>query len=111
MADAFNHRVQVFTPEGEYLRQWGGIGFGIGGSWPSWFFLAKEVALDPSGDVYVVDAFNRRLQKFTPDGDLLALWDPDDPDLVYPSGVALGPDGIVFMSEFYANRIQTVRCR
>jgi streptogramin lyase len=57
-----------------------------------------------------VDAFNGRFQKFTPEGDLLAIWDPDDPDLAYPSGVAVGPDGTVFVSEFYANRIQALRC-
>lgn len=110
VADAFNHRVQVFTAEGEYLRQWGGIGFGLGGSWPGWFLLAKEIALDASGDVYVVDAFNGRLQKFTPEGDLLALWDPDDPALAYPSGVAVGPDGTVWVGEFYADRVQALRC-
>lgn len=106
VADAFNHRVQVFT----YLRQWGGIGLGIGGSWPGWFFLAKEVVLDPGGEVFVLDAFNGRLQKFTPDGDLLAVWDPHDPNLAYPSGVAVGPGGMMFISEFYANRVQTVQC-
>ncbi|MBI4539404.1 MAG: NHL repeat-containing protein [Gemmatimonadetes bacterium] len=111
VADAFNHRVQVFTPEGEYLREWGGIGFGIGGSWPGWFFLAKEIALDPRGDVWVVDAFNRRLQKFTPEGDLLAIWNPDDPDFAYPSGVAVGPEGSVFISEFYTSRIHALQCR
>jgi tripartite motif-containing protein 71 len=111
VADAFNHRVQVFTAEGEYLRQWGGIGFGIGGSWPGWFFLAKEVALDAGGNVYVVDAFNGRLQKFTPEGDLLAIWDPDDPDLAYPSGVAVDAAGTAFISEFYADRVQAVQCR
>jgi tripartite motif-containing protein 71 len=103
VADAFNHRVQVFTREGRYLRQWGGIGFGIGGGWPGWFRLAKEIALDGAGNIYVVDSFNGRLQKFATDGDLLAVWDPGAPDLAYPSGVAVGPEGRVFMSEFYAD--------
>lgn len=111
VADAFNHRVQVFTPEGEYLRQWGGIGWGFGGGWPGWFRLAKEVALDPGGDVYVADAFNGRVQKFTPEGDLLAIWDPDDPEVRYPAGVAVDPAGNLYVSGFYANRIWTLRCQ
>lgn len=111
VADAFNNRVQVFTLEGHYLRQWGGIGFGIGGGWPGWFRLAKEIALDPAGNVYVVDAFNGRLQKFTPEGNLLALWDPGARDLWYPSGVAVDPAGDVYISEFYSNQLWKLQCR
>jgi tripartite motif-containing protein 71 len=110
VADAFNNRIQVFDPEGRYLRQWGGIGFGIGGGWPGWFRLAKEIALDGAGNIYVVDSFNGRLQKFDLEGDLLAIWDPDDHDLAYPSGVAAGPGGTVFVSQFYTNRIRVLRC-
>ncbi|MEX2553867.1 MAG: hypothetical protein WD627_12815 [Actinomycetota bacterium] len=111
VADAFNNRVQVFTPEGRYLRQWGGIGLGIGGGWPGWFRLAKEIALGTAGNVYVVDAFNGRLQKFTPEGDLLALWDPGASDLRYPSGIAVDPTGDVYLSEFYSNQIWKLQCR
>lgn len=110
VADALNNRVQVFTPEGRYLRQWGGIGFGIGGGWPGWFRLAKEIALDAAGNVYVVDAFNGRLQKFTPEGDLLAVWDPGARDLRYPSGVAVDPVGDVYVSEFYSNQLWKLQC-
>lgn len=111
VADAFNNRVQVFTSEGRHLRQWGGIGFGLGGSWPGWFHLAKEVALDRAGDVYVADAFNGRVQKFTPEGDLLAVWDPTDTDVRYPSGVAADPAGNIYVSGFYTNRLWTLRCQ
>ena len=111
VADAFNHRVQVFGPEGEYRRQWGGIGFGFGGGWPGWFLLAKEIALDARGDVYVADAFNGRIQKFTPEGELLAIWDPGEAELRYPSGVAVDPRGTLYVAEFYANRISELQCR
>ena len=30
VADTLNHRVQVFSPDGEALRQWGGLGSGDG---------------------------------------------------------------------------------
>jgi tripartite motif-containing protein 71 len=111
VADAFNNRVQVFTRDGRYLRQWGGVGLGLGGGWPGWFRLAKEIALDRAGNVYVADAFNGRVQKFTPEGDLLAVWDPDDPDVRYPSGLAVGSAGILHVSGFYAHRVWTVRCQ
>lgn len=34
-------------------------------------------------------------QKFTPEGNLLAIWDPNDFDLAYPSGVTVGPEGMI----------------
>ena len=110
MADAFNNRIQVFTPEGRYLRQWGGIGFGLGGGWPGWFRLAKEIAHDASGNVYVADAFNGRIQKFTPEGDLLAIWQPDGPDPRYASGVAVDAQGSVYASGFYAGQLWRLHC-
>ena len=89
----------------------GGIGFGIGGGWTGWFRLAKEIALDPQGDVYVADAFNGRIQNFTPEGDLLAIWSPGDQDLRYPSGIVVDAQGTVYVSELYADRVSELRCQ
>ena len=110
VADAFNNRVQVFTSDGQYLRQWGGVGFGFGGAWPGWFRLAKEVAVDAAGSIYVADAFNGRIQTFTPEGTLLALWDPGSPALRYATGIAVADSGIVYVSDFYDTKIRQLRC-
>lgn len=61
--------------------------------------------------VYVVDAFNGRVQKFTPEGDLLAIWNPGESDSRYPSGIAVDPEGTVYVAGFYTNRIWELRCR
>ncbi|MCI0526541.1 MAG: hypothetical protein L0Y56_03690, partial [Nitrospira sp.] len=71
VADAFNHRIQKFTREGQYLTKWGGTGYGLSGKWPGWFRLAKAVTIDHEGHVYVADAFNHRVQKFTSQGKLI----------------------------------------
>ena len=53
-------RVQQFTSAGRYLR-----GFGEKqGSEPGQFLAPHGVALDSRGDLYVVDSFNHRVQKF-----------------------------------------------
>lgn len=110
VADAFNNRVQVFASDGDYLRQWGGVGFGFGGAWPGWFRLAKEVVVDTDGSMYVADAFNGRIQIFTPDGTLLALWDPDNPALRYAAGIAVADRGTIYVSDFYDPSIRQLRC-
>ena len=68
VVDAWNSRVQVFTGS-EYLLKWGSQGSG-----PGEFELVGEeewestggIALDSGGNVYVVDSYNNRIQKFGP---------------------------------------------
>ncbi|MBI2288231.1 MAG: 6-bladed beta-propeller [Chloroflexi bacterium] len=108
VADAFNHRIQKFTGDGRYIAKWGGVGYGLSGRWPGWFRLAKAVAVDKEGHVYVADAFNHRIQKFTADGRPLALWGGlgNGMDQVhYAAGVAVDQDGYLYVSDFFNNRI------
>lgn len=41
------------------------------------FSLPSAAAVDGQGDLYVLDAGNARVQKLSPDGDLLAQWGSD----------------------------------
>lgn len=115
VADAYNHRIQVFAADGRYLRKWGGIGYGLAGKWGGWFRLAKAVAVDSVANVYVADAFNRRIQKFSPDGRLLGTWGNGPlngrPVLKYAAGVAVAGNGTVYVSDFFENRIWKLDCR
>jgi DNA-binding beta-propeller fold protein YncE len=53
-------RIQQFTNDGHYLR-----GFGEEqGDEPGQFLAPHGLALDSRGDLYVVDAYNHRVQKF-----------------------------------------------
>lgn len=58
---AVNGRIQQFSTEGKYLR-----GFGEPGTKPGQFYAPHAMALDSRGNLYVVDAFNHRIQKFAP---------------------------------------------
>ncbi len=114
VADAYNHRVQKFTPQGVYLDKWGGLGYGMSGKWSGWFRLAKAVAVDSVGNVYVADAFNHRVQKFNGDGEFVGVWRisaPGEGNIVqYPAGIAAGADGAIYVSDFFKNQVWKLDC-
>jgi sugar lactone lactonase YvrE len=59
VAERGNHRVQRFTSNGTFVMKWGSLGTGAGQ-----FDGAIGVAADASGNVYVTDHNNSRVQKF-----------------------------------------------
>jgi DNA-binding beta-propeller fold protein YncE len=54
-------RIQQFTADGKYLT-----GFGKEGTQPGEFYAPHGLAIDSKGSLYVVDAYNHRVQKFEP---------------------------------------------
>ena len=52
-------RIQQFSDQGEYLS-----GFGEEGTKPGQFSAPHGLAIDSQGCLYIVDAFNHRIQKF-----------------------------------------------
>jgi sugar lactone lactonase YvrE len=97
-----NHRVQKFrvtqtngTWTVEVLKIWGS-----GGSSPGQFNTPYCVTLDGAGNVWVADGYNSRVQKFTPNGDLLGeigVRGADDPHLVC-TWVTFDPAGNLYVS-------------
>jgi DNA-binding beta-propeller fold protein YncE len=70
VADACNHRIQVFTRDGQLVRLWGTPGNG-----PGQLSYPYDLAFSPRGDfLYVVEYGNHRVQKFTPQGESRGCW-------------------------------------
>jgi peptidylglycine monooxygenase len=63
VCDRENHRLQVFTPEGEFLAAWGD------------FFRPMDVYVDVQGFIYVTDQVPR-LSMLAPDGTLMGRCRP-----------------------------------
>ncbi|MEC4672206.1 MAG: 6-bladed beta-propeller, partial [Nitrospirota bacterium] len=59
VADFYNNRVQIFEADGTYLDQ-----FGEQGSEPGQFDGPTALASSLSGDLYVADFHNHRIQRF-----------------------------------------------
>jgi outer membrane protein assembly factor BamB len=65
--DVGNYRVQAFAKDRSFITAWGSIGTG-----DSQFTDPIGVALDPAGNVLVLDDDRGDVQKFSPDGQLLS---------------------------------------
>src|SRR5689334_4971451 len=79
-----------------YLTQWGAYGSG------DWQFIGPAgMAVDASGNVYVADYGNHRVQKFTPTGTYLTQWGTHgsgDGQFNGPEGVAADASGNVYVA-------------
>jgi DNA-binding beta-propeller fold protein YncE len=100
-------RIQKFSPEGEFLFQWGGHG-----SEPSQFVRPQNLAIDDQDQVWVADACNHRIQVFDARQQpvrLVDIWGTpgDQPgQLRYPYDLALDGRGHVYVCEFGNSRVQ-----
>ncbi len=111
VVDPAGHRVWPLTPEGDIAGVWGGYG-----SAPGMFNAPWGVAVDASGAIYVADTWNHRIQKLDAAGTPVRVWGrlaqvaADDPTgwggFYGPRGVAVGPDGLVYVADTGNNRVQ-----
>lgn len=99
VADTGNHRIVVLNADGTVARTWGKFGSGRGE-----FNLPSDLALDTQSNVYVADTMNDRVQKFTPTGELLAIFGSKT-ETRAPHGIIVGPDNAVYVADTMGHRI------
>ena len=62
VADMLNHKIKKIYPSGKTVLLAGSVaGFNNGNGTTARFNLPRDVCVDPSGNVYVVDAFNKTI--------------------------------------------------
>jgi hypothetical protein len=87
-----------------FIRGWGSTGTGNGQ-----FSDPSDAAIDSSGDVYIADWGNNRIQKFTSDGTFITAWGSEgtgNGQLDGPDGIAVDSSGNVYVADSSNNRIQ-----
>ncbi len=111
--DFYNQRIQQLKADGTFVRQWGTTGeIGISAGE---FNYPTDVAVAADGTLYVADGYGDRVQAFAPDGSFSHKWGgpfamnifgPFNGWFAVATNVAIGPEGNVFVADFYNDRVQ-----
>ncbi|MEZ4573038.1 MAG: hypothetical protein R2849_22500 [Thermomicrobiales bacterium] len=105
MTDTDNHRIQRFTPEGDYIATWGTADPSDA---PGDF--RRPVGILVVGDaVYVTDQGNNRVQVIDIDGNVLNTWGEKgeaDGQFNAPTGIAQDNDGYIQIVDILNRRVQ-----
>jgi DNA-binding beta-propeller fold protein YncE len=107
--DSFNFRVQKFANDGTFLAKWGEEAL-LGKAADGEFIFPAGIATDLEGNVYVSDGGRPDVQKFDPEGNLLAKiggsGNGDGAVSLWGSSIAVSPDGLIYVSDYGNSQIQ-----
>lgn len=106
VADTWNHRIQKFTADGQFITQWGTFGTGETG-YALWG--PRDIVIDAQGRVLVTDTGNKRVVAYDADGNFLFAFGSAGVgagQFDEPVGLALAPDGTLYVADTWNQRIQ-----
>ncbi len=111
VADTFNHRVQKFDADGNFLMTWGRPGAtdqpGFGTD--TQFFGPRDIAFDRDGRLLVTDTGNKRVQVFDRDGNFITQFGgpgSGEGQFDEPVGIAVDANGNIYVADTWNRRIQ-----
>jgi YVTN family beta-propeller protein len=114
VVDHENHRVQILLPDGTYVGEFGSPG-GVAGSAPGEFNYPRAITQDPlTGNLYVTDTDNNRVQIFDSDGTYLSQFGSSggvpsaaEGEFDFPTGIAFHASaGVLLVVDTHNNRVQ-----
>ncbi|SDK02004.1 NHL repeat-containing protein [Catalinimonas alkaloidigena] len=120
IADTYNHCIRKITSDGlvSTLAGNGQTGFADGTGQAATFNQPVSLCLAQDGTLYVADGGNHSLRKITPDGEVSTLAGSGDAGFADgtgaealfngPSGIAISPEGMLYVTDFANHRIRRV---
>jgi len=106
VTDTWNHRIQKFTADGQFVQMWGYFGQAEA---PEAFWGPRDLAFDSQGRLYVTDTGNKRVVVFNQDGTFVTQFgtpgfDPGQFD--EQVGIAISELGEIFITDTWNQRVQ-----
>ena len=104
VADSCNHRIQIFSPEGKFLRA-----HGKPGQRPSEMSYPYDVAVDDLGRQFVCEFGNSRIQIFDADGgplEIIGKAGGEPGEFANPWSIALDSKGNLYVADSQNHRVQ-----
>ena len=110
VADTWNHRIQKFDSQGQFVTMWGTFG-DTGGALgaPDILYGPRHIVADWEGNLLVSDTGNKRILKFSPDGQLIQQWGGEgysEGQLREPCGLAVDTYGYAYVADVWNQRVQ-----
>lgn len=111
VADTWNHRIQKFDAHGKFRTMWGTNGDtrGVAQVDPLLFYGPRALVIDAQGNLLVTDTGNKRVLKFSPNGDPLAQYGgvgAEAGKFLEQVGIAIDKQGNIFVADTWNLRIQ-----
>ncbi len=114
VGDTSGRQIVELSPSGAVIRKWGKAGTADGQFNGRYAPGIGGIAVAPNGNVYATDTWNGRVEEFTAAGQFIRAWGQQNlnvsglkpTDLYGPRGIAIGPDGSVYVADTGHKRIQ-----
>ncbi|MEN8172267.1 MAG: flippase activity-associated protein Agl23 [Chloroflexota bacterium] len=106
VTDTWNHRVQKFSAEGDFITQWGSFGQA---ETSTAFWGPRDIVVDSDGRVYITDTGNKRIAVFDSDGVFITEFGEAgmlEGQFDEPVGLAVDADGKVYVADTWNHRVQ-----
>ncbi len=106
VADTWNHRIQKFTADGQFVKMWGFFGQDVS---PEAFWGPRDLAFDSRGQLYITDTGNKRIAIFDQDGNFISQFgspgiDPGQFD--EQVGIAIDTQDRLYITDTWNQRVQ-----
>jgi uncharacterized protein (TIGR03663 family) len=106
VADTWNHRIQKFTADGQFLKMWGVFGLA---NVPEEMWGPRAIVIDGEERVFVADTGNKHIAVFDTEGNFITQFGSGGysaGQLDEPVGLAIAPDRTIYVADTWNQRVQ-----